>query len=84
MIRSAGSSSVLPLPGDAEQDDAAAGPHEAGRELDRLDRAGRLDHEVEPSADEALGRRDRILLGDVDGRVAPSRLAKSSSSARTP
>ena len=75
----------LSLPGDAEQDDAAAGTHEPGREVDRLDRAGRLDHEVEPAADSAVGRRDGVLLGDVDGR-RPRRAsrAKSSSSGRTP
>ena len=52
-MRSAGSVSSWSLPGDAEQDDATALAREPRRELDRRDRAGRLDDDVEAAADES-------------------------------
>ena len=61
MIRSAGKLQHLPLAGDPEEDDPAAGSYEPRGELDRVDGACRLDDDVEPVAHRTLGRLDGVL-----------------------
>ena len=58
----------LALSRDPQQDDATAGSHETGREIDRVDGAGRLQHEVEPAAGDAVRRCHRILVAHVHRR----------------
>ena len=60
-----------------EEDDAPAGAHEPRRELDGRGRAGGLDHEVEPSADDATRLRDGVLLADVHRRICAESLGEA-------
>ena len=59
----------LAFTGDAEQDNAPAWAHETGRELDGIDSAGGLEHEIESAADETPGLGDSVLLGHMDRGV---------------
>jgi phosphoglycolate phosphatase-like HAD superfamily hydrolase len=50
---------------------------EARRQLDRGNRAGRLDHDVEPAADQPVRRLDGVRLADVHGRVCADALGEA-------
>ena len=64
---------LVTLPGDPQEDDAAALASESRRELDGRDRACRLDDDVEQTADQAARLGLGVLLGDVHDLVRAER-----------